>query len=255
MTSAGIAAIGERERVGGFALAGVLVVAANDPESVRTAWEALPAEVGVVILTPAAHTALASNGMLARAEARLWTVMPAWMTPVAGRHVGQALAAVSDAALAAATGEAEAIRAAAQTRAERLLAAARTEAAELVAHRRAVAERLADAQEREQLARARAEAREAVLRAQESVLIDAADAARAAARRLKGDPRYEVLERRLAVEARERLSADGPVQIILCSQGGFVARAGSRQIDDSLDAQVDRSLEAMSGDMKALWGE
>ncbi len=76
MTSGGIAAIGERARLGPFALAGVLITAANDADSVLAAWEALPAEVGVVILTPTAYAALSSKGVLARVGAPLWTVMP-----------------------------------------------------------------------------------------------------------------------------------------------------------------------------------
>jgi vacuolar-type H+-ATPase subunit F/Vma7 len=76
LTLTAVAAIGERERVSGFALAGVLVAAADDAESARAAWEALPIEVGVVILTPAAHAALVSERLLARDGARLWTVMP-----------------------------------------------------------------------------------------------------------------------------------------------------------------------------------
>jgi vacuolar-type H+-ATPase subunit E/Vma4 len=165
------------------------------------------------------------------------------------------LAAVGDAALAVATAQAEALRREADVRAADLLAAARAEAAALVARQRALAERLADAQEREQLARARAEARAVVLRAQESVLIEATEAARRGAGRLRGDPRYEVVERRLAAEARDRLSPWGQVQIVFCPEGGFVARAGSRQIDDSLDAQVDRCLKAMAAEMEALWRE
>ena len=165
------------------------------------------------------------------------------------------LAAVGEAALAAASAEAEALRAAAHASAEQLLAAARAEAAALLAQRRALAERLADAEERARLARARAEARAVVLRAQESVLVEATDAAHQAARRLREDPRYEVVERRLADEAHERLSLWGRVRVDPCPEGGFVARAGSRQIDDSLAAQVDRCLEAMPGEMEALWRE
>jgi vacuolar-type H+-ATPase subunit F/Vma7 len=75
MTSSRIAAIGEGARVGAFALAGVLVAAANDADAVLARWEALPAEVGVVILTPGAYTPLSSTGVLARADAPLWTVM------------------------------------------------------------------------------------------------------------------------------------------------------------------------------------
>jgi vacuolar-type H+-ATPase subunit F/Vma7 len=53
-----IAAIGERERVRGFAFAGVHVAAAEDPQGARAAWRALPADIALVILTPAAHSAL-----------------------------------------------------------------------------------------------------------------------------------------------------------------------------------------------------
>ena len=76
MTPTTVAAIGEREQVSGFALAGVLVAAAGDADSVLAAWAALPADVGLVILTPAARAALASKGPLRRDGTRLWTVMP-----------------------------------------------------------------------------------------------------------------------------------------------------------------------------------
>jgi vacuolar-type H+-ATPase subunit E/Vma4 len=165
------------------------------------------------------------------------------------------LAAVGDAALTAAVAEAEAVRRTAQARAEDLLGSARAEAAAVVSQRWALAERLADAEERDQLARARAEARETVLRAQELVLTDAIEAAHAAARRLSRDPRYGQLETRLVADARERLSGAGRVEIVPAAGGGFMARAGSRQIDDSLDAQVDRCLEAMAGEMGVLWRE
>ena len=71
----GIAAIGESDRVRGFALAGVSVAAADEPDAARAAWRALPADVALVILTPAAHAAIA--GELADGGRRLWVVMPA----------------------------------------------------------------------------------------------------------------------------------------------------------------------------------
>ena len=151
------------------------------------------------------------------------------------------LAAVGEAALAAATAEAEALRAAAQARAEQLLAAAHAEAAARLAQRRALAERLADAEEREQLARARAEARAVVLRAQESVLIEATEAAHRAARRLRGDPRYEVVERRLAAEARDRLSLWGQVG---SSRALKVASWLARAADRSTTRSTPRSTAA-----------
>jgi vacuolar-type H+-ATPase subunit F/Vma7 len=53
-----IAAIGERDRVAGFAFAGVQVRAAEDPDTVRAAWRALPADIALLILTRSAQAAL-----------------------------------------------------------------------------------------------------------------------------------------------------------------------------------------------------
>lgn len=55
-----IVAIGERARVEGFALAGVEVLVADDPGAVLAAWAALPDDVAVAVLTPAAQAALAA---------------------------------------------------------------------------------------------------------------------------------------------------------------------------------------------------
>jgi len=70
-----IVAIGERQHVGGFELAGVHVAAADGPDAARVAWQALPADAELVILTDAAHAALACAGLLGR-DQRLWVVMP-----------------------------------------------------------------------------------------------------------------------------------------------------------------------------------
>ena len=69
-----IVVIGEEARVAGFALAGAEVVGAADAAGVRAAWSALGDDVGVVVLTPAAHRAL--DGA-ARPPYRLEVVMPA----------------------------------------------------------------------------------------------------------------------------------------------------------------------------------
>lgn len=163
------------------------------------------------------------------------------------------LHAVHDFALGAAATEADAIRRAARERAEKIVADAQGEAAALIAQRRAAAERLADLEERERLAEARAEARATVLRAQRSVLVEARSAVQAAVRRLIDDPRYDRLLKRLTADARERLAPAGPVRITAVPDGGLVARAGSREIDYSLDAQADRCLQAMASDVERLW--
>ncbi|HYB22615.1 MAG TPA: hypothetical protein VED41_02380 [Solirubrobacteraceae bacterium] len=73
-----IAALGERERVRGFAFAGVHLAAAEDADAARAAWRSLPGDVGLVILTRDAHAALAAElAASSPGEQRLWVVMPA----------------------------------------------------------------------------------------------------------------------------------------------------------------------------------
>jgi vacuolar-type H+-ATPase subunit E/Vma4 len=163
------------------------------------------------------------------------------------------LAAVQSAALRGAEEEADAILRAAHERAERLLAEARAEADALIAQRRAAALRLAEREERERLARARAAARTVVLEAQRVILDEATTAARATVRSLVDDGRYQRLIERVSADARARLAGAGTVEVAAASEGGIVARAGSLQLDYSLDAQTDRCLQAMAGELERLW--
>ena len=48
------AVIGEAVRTGGFALAGAVVITAEDARQARAAWGALPADVAVLVLTASA---------------------------------------------------------------------------------------------------------------------------------------------------------------------------------------------------------
>jgi vacuolar-type H+-ATPase subunit F/Vma7 len=48
------AVIGESARTAGFALAGALVLAAENAGEARAAWAGLPADVAVLVLTPRA---------------------------------------------------------------------------------------------------------------------------------------------------------------------------------------------------------
>jgi vacuolar-type H+-ATPase subunit F/Vma7 len=57
-----VVVLGERLLVEGFALAGAEVVAADSAEAARSAWSALGEDVAVVVLTPAAASALAGAG-------------------------------------------------------------------------------------------------------------------------------------------------------------------------------------------------
>ncbi|MEV0173553.1 V-type ATP synthase subunit F [Streptomyces sp. NPDC050803] len=69
-----IAAIGERPRVIGLATAGVMVFPAPDPRAVRAAWDRLPADVGLVVVTPAAADALGPQAL--DGQEPLLAVMP-----------------------------------------------------------------------------------------------------------------------------------------------------------------------------------
>jgi vacuolar-type H+-ATPase subunit F/Vma7 len=53
-----IGALGETAKVEGFALAGALVLATDQTGEIDAAWDRLPDDVGVLILTPAAATHL-----------------------------------------------------------------------------------------------------------------------------------------------------------------------------------------------------
>ena len=163
------------------------------------------------------------------------------------------LETVRGARIAGAGAQADAIRLAGAERAEEIAAAARVEARALVAERRAIAERMAALEDRARLANARAEARAIVLDAQRSVVEEARAGAHAASRRMIRDRRYPHLVDRLAAEARDRLSPGRPVSILADPDGGFVARAGSRQIDYSFDAQIGRVLEVLAGRLEGLW--
>ena len=164
-----------------------------------------------------------------------------------------AIAAVRELELRIAAEEAEAIRRAGDGRAEQITGRARAEAAALIERRCAVAERLAELEGRDRLAEMRTRARGTVLRAQQSALSEARASAHATVRELAGDPRLRRLLDRLAADARRRLAPAGPVEVTETPDGGFVARAGTREIDCSLTAQVDRFLDAMAGELERLW--
>jgi len=70
-----VVAIGERELVDGYGLAGVQVLPAGDATSVRRAYAEVEDDAGLLILTPAAEAALAAR--LADASRLVWVVLPA----------------------------------------------------------------------------------------------------------------------------------------------------------------------------------
>ncbi len=69
-----VAVVGELTRVQGFALAGALVLVAEDAQAARAAWSSLADDVAVVVLTPQAAAALGDE--LERRRWPLAVVMP-----------------------------------------------------------------------------------------------------------------------------------------------------------------------------------
>ena len=69
-----IAVLGTTEQVEGFALAGALVLAADAADDLDRAWDALPDDVGVLVLTPRAWERL--HGRFDERPQLLTTVSP-----------------------------------------------------------------------------------------------------------------------------------------------------------------------------------
>jgi vacuolar-type H+-ATPase subunit F/Vma7 len=69
-----VAAIGEDARVVGYALSGVVVHAATEAHEVHAAWAGLSDDIGLLIVTSAAHAEL--GGRLAERPRLLLAVMP-----------------------------------------------------------------------------------------------------------------------------------------------------------------------------------
>lgn len=70
----GVAALGERALVEGFVLAGARVIPAETPEAVRAAWNGLPTDIAVLLVTAQAQGALAD--LLPSRPELVWTVIP-----------------------------------------------------------------------------------------------------------------------------------------------------------------------------------
>jgi vacuolar-type H+-ATPase subunit F/Vma7 len=63
-----IVVLGDAAAVDGFALGGATVISAADPEAVRRAWETLPADAAVVVLTASASAVLGAPARARRPD-------------------------------------------------------------------------------------------------------------------------------------------------------------------------------------------
>ena len=167
--------------------------------------------------------------------------------------MSEILDALQLAALQATREQADALVREAGARAEQTLEQARREADAVRARIAAAAQAQAQAHALASVSAAHAEAHGLVLAAQRSVLEQARTAAREAAGALLTDKRYAALLERLAAQARMRLADDGEVSVVAAPQGGLVALTTSRRLDYSLDACVDRALDAMASELESLW--
>ncbi|MET8451821.1 V-type ATP synthase subunit F [Streptomyces sp. NPDC005209] len=71
-----VAAIGARTSVCGLALAGVDVLVAEDPDTIRRTWQKLSGTVDLVILTTEAAEALGAEAIAPAPSRPLTVVMP-----------------------------------------------------------------------------------------------------------------------------------------------------------------------------------
>lgn len=133
------------------------------------------------------------------------------------------------------------------------LAAAHAQAETAVARARAEGMRTAEREGARLRAVARREAREATLRAQQALVDELRTGALEAALRLRGRPDYPALLARLAEAARGRLGPHSVLELDPEGAGGVRARAGSRSVDYTLPALVDRALDELGERVEELW--
>lgn len=162
--------------------------------------------------------------------------------------IAAALAPVREALLAAARADADTVDARSRADAEQVLAAAREQADRALARAHQAGEAdAADAVARDEAA-ARHRARSVVLRARRLAYEQLRADVREAAARLRDEPDYPEIRRRLAGTARRLL---GPqAQIRDCDGGGVVAVLRGRQVDLSLRGFADRATDAVAAGLE-----
>jgi vacuolar-type H+-ATPase subunit E/Vma4 len=160
-----------------------------------------------------------------------------------------------DALLGEARAEAQRLLAAADERAATGLVEAEKEGKALVERSRAEGEAAAAMAGAREQAQARRLARALLLAARREVYEELVARSRAAAEALRDDPVYESLLDRWSAAAREQLGDDAVLALDPPSTGGVLASSGSRHVDYTLHALVDRCLDRLGGELGRLWSD
>jgi len=154
-----------------------------------------------------------------------------------------------------------------RARAERAarVAEAHRQAETIVAEAHQLGEREGAAEVSHRLVRARREARRVVLAAQRAAFEDFRGRALGATLARRREPAYAALLERLSAAAREQLVGDGEgaagrdveveveVEVDPPDRGGVHARLGSRRVDYTLPALVDRVIAGLGTESRSLW--
>lgn len=155
--------------------------------------------------------------------------------------------------LAQATADGERLLAEADEEAAAAIARAERETAALVERARAEGRAAAELEAARERRRARREAHAQLLQAQGELYDELRREASAGVLRLRGEPGYPALLERLTAAARAQLGDEVELEIDPPGRGGVVARAGSRSVDYSLPALVDRCLASLGSELERLW--
>ena len=155
--------------------------------------------------------------------------------------------------LARATEDAERTIAEAEDARRALLVDARRRAAEVVAAARAAGEADARLEAARTIGMARRRARAALLAARLALYEELRRQCLEAAAQLRTTPRYRSFLERLERAAYADLGEQAVVELDVLGVGGVVARAGSRVVDYSLPALVDRCVGLLGERVAELW--
>lgn len=138
--------------------------------------------------------------------------------------------------------------------AEKILEEAHSEASRRRDEARRQGESMADAEGERRVLLARREAARGVLAERRAVLDELRRRSLEATKDLRGSSVYSDIEKRLVGEARRLLGTDDcEVERDPAGEGGVRATSGTRMVDLTLGALVERCLAELGGEVEDLW--